>query len=92
VTLNPYETNTVTGIMRKTQTCQLQEAVTENIDREKSALPTVCPRVESVNALGSTARIPVRICNMSAKIVTLKENTKFCILHQVSVLRNVDPF
>jgi len=38
MTVHLYETKTVTGIMRKTQTCQLQEAVTENIDRKKQCI------------------------------------------------------
>ena len=34
-----------------------------------------------------TARLPVRVCNMSAKIVTLPQKTSLCDLHEVKVLR-----
>ena len=47
------------------------------------------PRIETLNNPGKTARVPVRVCNMSAKIVTLPPKTSLCDLHEVKVLRSL---
>ena len=39
-----------------------------------------------------TARVPVRICNISARPITIKPKTPLCDLHEVKVIKNVDPF
>ena len=46
----------------------------------------------TLNKPGSTARIPVRIFNMSAKVVRVPKKAVLCDLHKVKVLRSVDPF
>ena len=43
----------------------------------------------TLNNPGKTARVPVRVCNMSAKIVTLPPKTSLCDLHEVKVLRSL---
>ena len=39
-----------------------------------------------------TARAPVRISNISARPITIKPKTPLCDLHEVKVIKNVDPF
>ena len=88
VTLQPYETRTVTGLVRKN--FNAEAALTEPVDDEKISRVTVCPRVVRTDKPGSTARIPVRLCNMSAKILTFQPKTSICNLEEVKVL-NRDP-
>ena len=52
----------------------------------------VCPRVVSVKQNMKTACVPVRICNISARPITIKPKTPLCDLHKVKVIKNVDPF
>ena len=52
----------------------------------------VCPRVVSVKQKMKTARVPVRICKISARPITNKPKTPLCHLHEVKVIKNVDPF
>ena len=40
---------------------------------------------------GKTQRVHVRIYNMSAKSIKIKPNSDLCELHEVKVLRNIDP-
>ena len=39
-----------------------------------------------------TARIPVRVCNISARPRTIKPKTQLCDLHEVQVIKSMDPF
>ena len=52
----------------------------------------MCPRVVTLNKPGTTARIPVGIFNMSAKVVQGPKKALLCDLHEVKVLGSVDPF
>ena len=52
----------------------------------------VCPRVVSVKQNMKTVRVPVRICNISAKPITIMPKTPLCDLHEVKVIKNVYPF
>ena len=86
--MQPYETSTVTGLVRKN--FNAEAALTEPVDDEKVSRVTVCPRVVRTDKPGSTARIPIRLCNMSAKILTFQPKTSICNLEEVKVL-NRDP-
>ena len=68
----------------------MENAVTEN----NSLTPdfNVCPRLISVKLNAKTARIPVRICNLSARPIAIKQRSQLCDLHAVKVVENVDPF
>ena len=44
------------------------------------------PRIVTFSNPGKAARVPVRVCNMSAKMVTLPPKTSLCDLHEVKVL------
>ena len=87
VIIKSNETVTLTGLVRITATCE--NAVTENRpDNEFN----VCPRIVSLKQNMKTARVPVRICNISARHITIKPKTPLCNLHEVKVIKNVDPF
>ena len=51
----------------------------------------VSPWVVSLEKTGKTQRVHVRIYNMSAKSIKIKPNSDLCELHEVKVLRNIDP-
>ena len=51
----------------------------------------MCPRVVTINRQGTTARVPVRLYNMSAKVVTIAPRSVLCDLQEVKVLRSVTP-
>ena len=68
----------------------MQNAVTENTPLEDSF--NVCPRLVSMKPNVKTARIPVRICNISARPITIKPKSQLCDLHEVKVIENVSPF
>ena len=85
IKLHPMETKTVTGFVRKTK--NTESAITEPLSNEFENRPTVCPRVVSLENPGKTAIVPVRICNLSAKIITIPEKSKLCQLQEVKILR-----
>ena len=62
VELQPFETVTVSWQVRKQR--KIESAVTEQTDTASSMIG-VCPRVVTLNKPGKTARVPVRIFNMS---------------------------
>ena len=88
IILKPNETRTLTGLVRNPS--QFQNAVTENTPSEDSF--NVCPRLVSIKSYTKTARIPVRICNISARFITIKPKSQLCDLHEVKVIENVSPF
>jgi hypothetical protein len=88
VSILPFETVTVSGIMRKTSDCN--SAVTEQSPLASTRLG-ICPRVVNLNIPGTTVRVPVRIFNMSAKTICLPPNSVVCDLHDVTVLRSWTP-
>ena len=68
----------------------MQNAVNENTPLEDSF--NVCPRLVSVKPNVKTARIPVRICNISARPITIKPKSQLCELHEEKGIENVSPF
>ena len=87
VIIKSNETVTLTGLIRNTT--NFENAVTENMSDSEF---NICPRVVSVKQNMTTACIPVRICNISARPITIKPKTPLCDLHKVKVIRNVDSF
>ena len=85
IKLHPMEVKTVTGFVRKTK--NTESALTEPLPNEFENKTTVCPRVVSLENPGKTSRVPVRICNLSARIITIPENSKLCQLQEVKVIR-----
>ena len=86
IILKPNETQTLVGLVRNPQ---LENAVTENTPIEDSF--NVCPRLFAVKPNAKTARIPVKICNISARPITIKPKSQLCDLHEVKVMENSDP-
>ena len=75
--IRTYETITVSGFVRKQKECEV--AITEQSDKASSKIG-VCPRVVRLNRQGKTARVPVRIYNMSAKVITIAPRSLLCDL------------
>ena len=86
LTLQPMEVKTVTGFVRKSE--NVESAITEPLENGNMTKVTVCPKIVSLNNRGTTARVPVRIFNMSAKVVTLPSKSDLCHLSEVKVLRS----
>ena len=86
--IRPYETVTVSGFVRKQK--ESEAAVTEQSDKASSKIG-VCPRVVRLNRQGKTARVPVKLYNMSAKVVTIAPRSVLCDLQEVKVLRSLIP-
>ena len=87
VVLQPFESKTITGFARKTQ--DVESAVTEPTGDGTSRV-SVCPRVIALNKPGKSARIPVKVFNMSARPVTIPAKSPVCELKEVTVLRSAD--
>ena len=74
--------------MRKSR--GVEAAVTEHTQGASSRIG-ICPRVVSLEKPGRNQRISVRVFNMSAKILDIKPDSQLCELHEVKVLRSIDP-
>jgi len=90
ITLHPGESRTVTGFFRKPR--NVKTAITEPVDDMHSHSAIVCPRVVQVDKPGRTARIPVRICNVSAKPIKIRAKQNLCKLEEITVLREAPIF
>ena len=89
IEVKPYETVTISGLLKKDQRMEYNEAVTEQSEKASDRIG-VCPRVVSLNSSGRNHRVPVRIFNISARPLIIKPQTLLCELQQVKVLRNAD--
>ena len=88
IQIQPNETITVSGLVRKKKS--VDSAVTEQTQGASSRIG-VCPQVVSLDKGEKNQRVPVCIFNMSAKVLTINPKSDLCELHEVKVLRNVDP-
>ena len=86
--IQPMETATVSGIVRKKD--NVESAIMEQTEGATNRLG-VCPRVVSLEKTGNYQRVQVRLFNISAKVVNIKPKSDLCELHEVKVLRSVDP-
>ena len=87
VVLQPFESKNITGFARKSHNCS--SAVTELAENGSSRI-CVCHRVVALNNPGTSARIPVKVFNMSARLVTIPAKSPVCELKEVTVLRSAD--
>ena len=87
IVIHPNQVVTINGIVRDTS--QYENAVTENLD--DSCDFNVCLRIVAVKNNSKTARVPVRVCNISARPITIKPNTQLCSLQEVNVIKTMDP-
>ena len=82
------EVRTVSGFVRKQK--EAESAITEQAENASSKIG-VCPRVVAVNKAGRNARVPVKLFNMSAKVLTIPPRAVLCELQEVKVLRSCNP-
>ena len=87
IQIQPMETVTLSGFLRKKR--NVEEAVTEQTEGASTRIG-VCPRVVSLDKTERSQRVPVRIFNMSAKVLTIKPRSDICELHEVKGLRHAD--
>ena len=86
IVLQPMEVRTVHGFVRKRQA--VKSAITEPSEAGNISKPHVCPRVVSLNKAGKNVRIPVRLFNMSTKMLTIPPRSDLYQLQEVKVLRS----
>ncbi|MCG7879345.1 MAG: RNase H-like domain-containing protein [Candidatus Thiodiazotropha endolucinida] len=89
IRIAPFEVKTIHGIARKSN--DMQTAVTEHMDTSLSGDLTICPRVVSLKSPGTTVRIPVRVCNLSARAISIPPKSLLCSLNSVSVVDSWTP-
>lgn len=88
IKLAPNEVRTITGFVRKMKS--VDAAVTEMSEENHcSAKVQVCPRVVTLGKCGNTARVPVRIVNVSSTYVSIPAKSTVCELQEVNVLRDI---
>ena len=87
VVLQPIESKIITGFARKAR--DVESAVTEQAEEGTSRVG-VCPRIVTLDNPGKTARIPVKVFNISARPVIIPAKSTVCELKEVSVLRSAD--
>jgi len=81
ITVEPYQTVMVNGFTRNVDST-ISEVVTENLTGSTFA---VCPRVVKVDQF-DYCRIPVRVCNISAKPLVIKPRSDICQISEVKVV------
>ena len=88
IRIQPMQTVNVSGFVRKTK--NVESAVTEPTEGASSKIG-VCPRIVSLDKVGNSQRVQVRIFNMSAKVLDIKPRSDICELHDVKILRSINP-
>ena len=78
----PYDSITLHGIARGLSS-SVSKVVTEGFDSESPCM--VRPHVVSVQQ-GSYAKIPVRLCNMTAKPFFIKPKSEICVVNEIKVV------
>lgn len=86
VEIGPYESVTLHGIARGLNS-NVQKVVTENSSSDRPLL--VRPHVVQVPQYGNYAKIPVRLCNISAKTVIIRPKTELCVINEAKVVDNL---
>ena len=69
----------------------LKSALTEHTDTSLPGNLTICPRVVSLKSPGNTVRVPVRVCNLSARAIEIPLKPLLCSLNSVSVVDSWTP-
>ena len=89
IRIAPHEIKTIHGIARRTG--EFDTAVTEHMDTSLPGDLTICPRVVSLKGLGNTVRVPVRVCNLSARVINIPPKSFLCSVNSVSVVDSWTP-
>ena len=79
---------TITGFVRKIR--DFASAVTESSSDGSTSRLQVCSRVVTLIKPRKSARVPVKVFNLSAKVVTIQPKATLCELQEVTVLRSSD--
>ena len=87
IVAHPNQVVTINGLVRDTS--NYENAVTENL--EDNHVFNVCPRIVAVKSNSKTARVPVRVCNISARPITIKPKSQLCSLQEVNVIKTMNP-
>ena len=90
VRIAPGEIKTLSGLVRK-HNRNIDTALTEHTDTSLSGDLTICPRVVSLKSSSSTVRVPVRVCNLSARVVEIPPRSLLCSLSSVKVVDSWTP-
>ena len=74
------EVRTPVGLVRKGQ--NVESVITKQMESGSLPKVAVCPRVVRLDNPGKTSRVPVRFCNISARVVTMtpKANASCLVL------------
>ena len=88
IRIGPGEIKTLSGLVRNNK--DFQTAVTEHVDCSLSGDLTICPRLVSLKS-GSTVRVPVRVCNLSARLIEIPPRSLLCSLSSVDVMDSWTP-
>ena len=89
LTIGPNEVKRVHGLVRNKH--QISTAVTGQVDTSQSGSLLVCPRVVSLGECSKKVKIPVRICNLSAKAIEIKPRSLICSISEVKVMDSSPP-
>ncbi|MCG8078832.1 MAG: hypothetical protein JAY75_21660, partial [Candidatus Thiodiazotropha taylori] len=66
-------------------------AITEHINGSLSGSLTICPRLVSLKGQHTTVRVPVRVCNLSARTIEIPPKSILCSLTKVNVVDSWTP-
>ncbi|MCU7858926.1 MAG: DDE-type integrase/transposase/recombinase, partial [Candidatus Thiodiazotropha sp. (ex Lucinoma kastoroae)] len=89
IRIAPHEIKTIHGIARRTG--EFETAITEHMDTSLPGDLTICPSVVSLKSLGNTVRVPVRVCNLSARAINIPPKSLLCSLNGVSIVDSWTP-
>ena len=89
IRLQPGEVKNISGIARNTGL--FTTAVTEHLDTSLSGDLTICPRLVEMKQSGATNRIPVRVCNLSARVIEIPPKSLLCSLNSAKVIDSWTP-
>ena len=81
ITVDPYQTLMINGFTRNVDS-SVSEVVTENVSGSSFA---VCPRVIKLKQY-DYCRVPVKVCNMTAKPMVIRPRSDLCQISEVKVV------
>ena len=85
IQIAPYESKVIHGMSTVSE--HVSEVLTENLSDDSNYI--VCPRVVKLDQRGKRVKIPVKICNITARPITVKPRSLICSASQVKVVDNL---
>lgn len=89
IMVEPNESVMVKGFTKGIPVKEHMTVVTENCNSDSTF--TVCPRIVKLSTLTSKPCVQVKICNISAKPISIKRGTVLCSLQEVKVVDDLTP-